>query len=181
MAGQRINQKGEVFGDYNDFTSFIPFKGTTGEGILWVNHESVTPEFLHSKTTAQLTHSKEEILKEQKMVGGSLLHLKKQKGIWELQKDSPYNRRLDGTTPIPFSHGYKIQGSSQAIGTLANCAGGQTPWKTILTSEENYDAFYGEAFLKKGKRSVKTLNKLNWWKQFPDPQNTTVGLWKWTP
>ncbi len=43
-----------------------------------------------------------------------------------------------------FSNKTKIQGASTAIGTLANCSGGVTPWRSILTCEENYDMFYGE-------------------------------------
>ena len=45
---------------------------------------------------------------------------------------------------INFDNDTIIEGSSTAIGTLANCSGGITPWRTILTCEENYDMFYGE-------------------------------------
>ncbi len=167
--GEVINSAGDAFGFNNDFTSFLPLNGSDSEGLLWVNHESVIPEFIHNKNSHELTRSKKEIIAEQKMVGGSILHIKKRDGKWKIQKDSSYNRRLDALTQIPFSHGHKIQGSTSAQGTLANCAGGQTPWKTFLTSEENYDIFYGEATLVKGKRSVGDFKKMGWHKQFPLP------------
>jgi secreted PhoX family phosphatase len=59
-------------------------------------------------------------------------------------QNSNYNRRLTGTTKIKFSGGIKVQGSRYAIGTFANCAGGVTPWNTVLTCEENYQDFYGD-------------------------------------
>ena len=56
---------------------------------------------------------------------------------------SPLNRRLNGHSPIPFDQG-PIAGKQQAMGTVANCAGGIAPWQTILSCEENYDKVYGE-------------------------------------
>lgn len=167
--GDVINPQQEVFGFNNDFNCYLPIENKTDEGLLWVNHESVIPEIIHNKQTKDLTRSREEIIKEQELVGGSIIHIKKQNGKWALQKDSQYNRRLHGRTKIPFSHGFKIQGSTNGIGTLANCAGGITPWKTFLTSEENYDTFYGEATIKNGKRTIKYVNKIDWHEKFPYP------------
>ena len=168
--GDPINQQGEVFGFNNDFTCFLPFNKK--EGLLWVNHESIIPEFVHGKNTEELSRSKDEILKEQELVGGSILHIKKTDGKWTFQKNSKYNRRLHGRTPIPFSGHHKILGSRQALGTIANCAGGFTPWNTFLTSEENYHHFYGEAFIKNGKRYVETkkaFKRFQWYRHFPLP------------
>lgn len=167
--GDAINSRGETFGFNNDFTCFIPFQGRNKEGLLWVNHESLIPEFLHKKSTHELTRSIAEITKEREQVGGSILHLKLNENTWEIVKNSTYNRRLSGTTPIPFSHGYKIMGSKKAIGTLANCAGGLTPWNTFLTSEENYDEFYGSARIENRRRVFLPESKLAWYKQFNLP------------
>lgn len=168
--GQTINKKNEIFGDNNDFTCFHPLNATSTEGLLWVNHESVTPEFIHERETDQLTRSINEIVKEQEMVGGSILHIKLVEGRWQHQLSSKYNRRIHGRTKIPFANGVSIQGSQSAVGTLANCAGGYTPWNTFLTSEENYDGFYGEASIVNGKREINYHKKRhNWYKQFPLP------------
>jgi secreted PhoX family phosphatase len=167
--GDPINKAGETFGFNNDFTSYMPLEDKVDEGLLWVNHESVLPEFIHNKDTHRLTRSINEVVKEQESVGGSILHLQQRNNQWSMVEGSPYNRRIHGRTPIAFSHGFKIQGSRKAIGTIANCAGGQTPWRTFLTSEENYDDFYGEAFLVNGKRTTLMKDRFNWWKRFNLP------------
>lgn len=169
--GEPINPQGDVFGCYNDFTCFLPFGNRHSEGLLWVNHESLSPEMLHGKDSHQLKRNREEIIQEQKMVGGSILHIRQnQQGHWGRVIDSKYNRRLDATTPIPFQGGVHIIGAKSARGTLANCAGGLTPWGTFLTSEENYDNFYGEACITQGQRKVnfKPMN-FGWHKHFPQP------------
>ena len=61
--GQKINKAGETFGFNNDFTCFLPFEKKLDEGLLWVNHESVIPQFIHNKNTSQLTRSINEIIK----------------------------------------------------------------------------------------------------------------------
>jgi secreted PhoX family phosphatase len=144
QEGQPIT-KNLKFGTNNDFLQFFELSGPE-HGILWVNHEYLTP-LLSSK----VERTKEVIEKERYFVGGSLVEIKKEKGEWVLIKDSVYNRRIDGTTVIPFAGGKEIMGKKEAIGTLANCAGGRTPWGTVLTCEENYDGFYGETDRKTGK------------------------------
>ena len=165
--GDPINEKGDVFGSNNDFICFLPMDQK--QGLLWVNHESIIPELVHLKNKSQLLRSKEEISKEQKLVGGSIIHIKKNQEKWFFEKNSKYNRRLHGQSSIPFSHGHKILGSNKAFGTLANCAGGLTPWNTFLSCEENFQDFYGDAFIINGKRYVKKEAKFQWHKHFPLP------------
>ena len=132
------------FGFNNDFIEWIPTSPTTG--ILWVNHEYPDPLFVSGYSTREkVPKSIEQIQKEKKSVGGSLLQLKKNPTTerWEGDFEHPMNRRLDATTPIAFAWPEPISGSRVATGTLANCAGGKTDWNTILTCEENYQFFYG--------------------------------------
>ncbi len=168
--GDIINSRQEAFGFNNDFTCFHPLNENGNEGLLWVNHEYPIPELIHNLETSKLTRSKKEIRTEQLTIGGSILHIKKNnENKWKIVNNSNYNRRLSATTPIPFSQQQSIQGKKIAIGTLANCAGGYTPWKTFLTSEENYDDFYGEAYIEKGRRVIRYRNHFDWYKQFPYP------------
>lgn len=134
--GDQINPT-HKFGFNNDFLAFHPL--AKDRGILWVNHEYVHPLFINGET-----RTKANVDKEMLEVGGSLLEIKFENANWQVVKNSSYNRRLDATTKIPFAWKDKIAGSHEAIGTMANCAGGKTPWGTILTCEENYDMFWGD-------------------------------------
>ena len=162
--GDTLNKK-EEFGYNNDYTAFIPLEGKKDEAIFWVNHEAPGPTIMNT-----LDRSKKSIDKERKAVGGSLIHIKRDKNDnWQVVKNSKYNRRLDGTSKIPFAGGVKIKGQQYAIGTFANCAGGVTPWGNVLTCEENYHDYYGEIdFYTKKKKRARGYN-LNWDKFYDLP------------
>lgn len=158
--GDQLNSS-EFFGFNNDYTAFLPLDGKDDEAILWVNHEAPNPLFVSG-----FERTKENVLKEQQSIGGSLTHLKKDSnGDWKLVANSKYNRRLDGNTKIPFSAGSIVAGKDHAFGTLGNCAGGVTPWGTVLTCEENYHDFYGEVDFKTNERFK---SRLSWEKFYPD-------------
>ncbi len=143
----RISEK-DSFGFNNDYLAYIPFDPKNPkEGLLWVNHEYVDPLFVSNfpRKTDVKTKTKEQVEKEMYEVGGSIVRIRQNdKGDWELVEDEKYNRRLNGFTMIPFDWDEPIRGKTTAMGTLGNCAGGVTPWGTILTCEENYQDFYGE-------------------------------------
>ena len=136
--GDVINEKGDTFGFNNDYTAIIP--SSSKECFMWVNHEYPNPLFIHGKTEKK---SKSHVDLERYSCGGSILKIQQNdSGHWQLKKNSKYNRRITGATPIPLSR--PVAGSSTAIGTMANCAGGVSPWGTILSCEENYQDYYGE-------------------------------------
>jgi secreted PhoX family phosphatase len=148
--GDKISDT-DHFGSHNDYTAMVPKPDGSGY-ILWVNHEYLNPLFIHGENLGT-SKTEDDVVKEMYEVGGSLLDLNRDaNGNWSLVQDSIYNRRLHGGTMIPFSNKTEILGQSVAMGTLANCAGGKTPWGTILTCEENYDSFYGERDTQTGER-----------------------------
>ena len=125
--GDEINER-ELFGDHNDYTAFKSINDNPNDGLLWVNHESMTPKIV-SNYQAGTAKTKEQVELELDAVGGSINRIRKNEaGKWELVKNDPYNRRLHGRTVIPFEWDEPIYGSTEAIGTIANCAGGLTPW-----------------------------------------------------
>ncbi len=142
--GDKLNDRLR-FGFNNDFNCFIPHKGTN-DGVLWTNHEYTNPLFVsgYNYRISRQERTKEQVDAEMKTVGGSLVRVRKIDGKWSYVPGHPMNRRLDGFTKIPFNWYEPILGANSAMGTLANCSGGLTPWGTILTCEENYDMFYGE-------------------------------------
>ncbi len=161
--GDKINSNGEIFGFNNDYLAVLPLKGSSS--LLWVNHEYVDPLFVSGVPFGK-DRTKKQMKNEMHSVGGSILEITQSGGEWALVPNSLYNRRITAFTKIPFSNGEKIQGSNVAVGTMANCAGGVTPWGTVLTCEENYDTFWGEArFDSLGKRHVDyTVAEWGWYK-----------------
>ena len=151
----------DFFGFNNDYNAFIPL--SKGRGILWTNHEYVNPIFLHGKRPTKKEITKKEVELEMYNVGGSLVEIKKNEDkTWSVVKDSKYNRRVTGLTEIPFADNVKIKNSKTAMGTLANCAGGVTPWGTVLTCEENYDSFYGD----RDSKNQKIKSSRHYWDKF---------------
>lgn len=167
------------FGSHNDYNAYFPL--TAERGILWTNHEYMEPLLIH-KHNDNKARTKSDIEKEMTEVGGSLVEIeriskKDDKGNeisseWKVIQNSKYNRRFDANTVIPFAGEKKVLGQSYARGTLANCAGGVTPWGTVLTCEENYHDFYGEvSYDAEGKRSKPSPSgyQYNWSKYFDRP------------
>jgi uncharacterized protein len=141
-----------VFGYNNDFIAFFPLPAgstSSGEGLLFVNHEYPSPLFQHgqrnpaAKTIAQIDIERDS-------VGNSVLHVKRDAaGVWRVVSPSPFNRRVTGrgpalafTGPLAANPAYPGVGT-QALGSLANCSGGITPWGTALSCEENYQDYAG--------------------------------------
>jgi secreted PhoX family phosphatase len=145
------------FGTHNDFLSFVPLDPASpeksGDALLWVNHEYLHPLLVTGAKDPTVKRPTSQILEEQEQVGGSIIHIRKDlgSGDWKLVQDERYNRRITARTRIPFAWDRPIAGATSAVGTLGNCGGGQTPWRTILTCEENYQEVYGERDFSSGK------------------------------
>lgn len=163
--GDAINSK-EQFGTHNDFLHFVPL--TANEGILWANHEYLHQVLLHNRKMTT-PRTKNELKKEKLSIGGSLVHLRKTNDKWNPVENSHYNRRITALTKIPFHKNQKIMGKTMAQGMVTNCGGGFTPWKTILTCEENYDIYYGDSTFKNKKRVFVPNKKMRWYEQTPNP------------
>lgn len=122
---------------------FVPKRASSRDGILVVNHEYVNPLFVGGysgsgpKTPAQLAA-------EQAAVGLSVMRVRRGKGgHWSVDADDDtYARRIDATTPITLTGpAAGIDDGPLVVGTLGNCSGGQTPWGTALSCEENFQEF----------------------------------------
>ncbi len=164
----------DTFGFNNDFTCFIPLdENNPKDGLLWVNHEYVNPIYVsdfnqYDFEEPRKHHTKAHVDKEMYNVGGSIVRIKEENGVWKVVKNDPHNRRITAHTPIQFNWDTPIKGKTTAIGTLANCSGGITPWNTFLTCEENYDDCYGEHVYDENNVVTRVPSKYNWWEDHYD-------------
>ena len=145
---------GMTFGYNADFTAFFPLRGHH-EGILWVNHEYAIPYYNTDWRSSRdatwdprVEPYKTLMAIEKDAVGGSLVHVRRrwgQAGAWQAVKGSRFNRRITAAGPLMPYDG-PVAGSSLvpeegALGSLANCSGGLTPWGTLISAEENFQSY----------------------------------------
>jgi len=147
------------FGYNCDFIGFHPLpQGTkaSDRGILCVNQEYTNANLmfagLGAGRDAPLKVTKAQAEAEIEAHGTSMVEIRRSGARWEVVAESRYNRRTTGTTPCTVSgpaagHALlKTKADSTGInvlGTLNNCAGGETPWGTYLTAEENFNGYFG--------------------------------------
>ena len=166
--GDPIN-KIDTFGFNNDFTCFIPLDDKNPkDGLLWVNHEYMNPLFVseYNYRNKSQERTKEQVDKEMYQVGGSIVRIKEENGTWNVVENDPLNRRITAKTPMKINWDSPIKGATTVVGTLANCSGGITPWKTFLTCEENYDNFYGETIYDQNNKPQHKPSTYYKWEQF---------------
>ena len=147
------------FGYNNDFIAVLPPQrgGRIGErALLWANHEYTNTNLmfpgLGSGREARGRVTAEQAEAELMAHGGSIVELERVEGRWKPAGHPRLNRRITGATPMTISgpaagHPRMRTGEDAAgtrvLGMLNNCAGGTTPWGTILTCEENFNVYFG--------------------------------------
>jgi secreted PhoX family phosphatase len=143
------------FGYDNDFIGYLPLPpGSTSStrGLLGVNHENAREIMWPGWDGKHETKTREMADVEIAAHGFTVVEIARDAGgVWRLVKDSPYNRRITGATPMslrgpaagsPLVRTRADQAGALALGTLNNCAGGVTPWGTFLTGEENIQGYF---------------------------------------
>jgi uncharacterized protein len=146
------------FGYDNDFLAFMPLpRGTTGasHGLLCANHERCTPQLMWPGMTAKTyanAMTAEHCAHEMASQGFSIIEIRNEGGRWRTLPESRYNRRLTARSARiriggPAAGHKRLQTRADpegklVIGTLNNCAGGVTPWGTVLTCEENFHSYF---------------------------------------
>jgi hypothetical protein len=139
-------------GDNHDGMHFFPLRGKSDkEGLLIMNHEYTNYEYLFG-AEFMTPWTADKVLKAQNAHGISVLHVRQHKGKWDIVRNSKYNRRITGNTPMQISGpaaGHSLMRTKadptgkRVLGTLNNCANGFTPWGTYLTCEENFNGYFG--------------------------------------
>jgi uncharacterized protein len=142
------------FGYNNDMITYHPLPAWNSDdsrrGLLCVNHEYVDPSMMFPNYTLA-AKTKEQADVELAAHGVSVIEVQEKFGVWEYNANSSFNRRITGETVIEITGpaaGDELMRTSydpmgtRVRGTLNNCAGGQTPWGTYLTAEENFNQYF---------------------------------------
>ncbi|MGH7265292.1 MAG: PhoX family protein, partial [Candidatus Rokuibacteriota bacterium] len=160
-AAQTGAKQALQFGYDCDFVGYLPLpqgSASSTRGLLGVNHENARWALMHHGWSepgyGQKTRTKTAELVEVEIAahGFSIVEITRRgDGSWAYVKDSPHNRRITGATPMairgpaaghPLMRTTADPAGTRALGTLNNCAGGVTPWGTILTGEENIQHYF---------------------------------------
>ncbi|MGE0715423.1 MAG: PhoX family phosphatase [Alphaproteobacteria bacterium] len=147
------------FGYNCDFVGFLPLprgSGASDRGLLFVNHEYTIAGLMFPGLGAE--GGKEKVSREQARIeqaahGASVVEIRRDGSGWTAV-EGRYNRRVTATTPTlisgPAAGNARLRTAADPTGRsvqgmLCNCAGGETPWGTILTCEENFNVYFSGA------------------------------------
>ena len=125
-------------------------------GLLAMNHEALTDEFLHVGGVTRLSATATarpaaEVDKEIPAHGISVVEVQKTGGIFAYNKASAYNRRITPQTPMQLNgpvrgnalvYTLHSTAGTNCRGTVNNCGSGYTPWGTYLSGEENWAGYF---------------------------------------
>ena len=154
---QTAAAQAKQFGYNNDFIGYFPLpfgtKNSDG-GLLVVNHEYTIPFLMFEGMTEKSymdLESQAHVDIEMAAHGASVVEVRKHNGRWSVVDKSPFARRVTATSPMRISgpaaghDRLKTKADTtgrRVLGTINNCAGGKTPWGTVLTAEENFNNYF---------------------------------------
>jgi uncharacterized protein len=136
-------------GMHHDAVEYFAIDKNPRHGLLAMNHEYTDDGLLH--TDGMKTWTADKVRKAQAAHGVSVVEVTEEGGTWQVKQNSKYARRITGNTPMQFSGpaaGHELLKTAadpqgmKPLGTLNNCAAGQTPWGTYLTCEENFNGYF---------------------------------------
>ncbi|HVE48630.1 MAG TPA: PhoX family phosphatase [Casimicrobiaceae bacterium] len=155
---QTADEQEVQFGMDNDFVAFMPLprgSNSSSRGLLCVNHERNSPQLAWPGMTADDAGSKltrEQCDTEMASQGHTIVEIRRASSAWEIVPDSAYTRRVTARSARirvsgPAAGHERMRTTADpegklVIGTLNNCAGGVTPWGTVLTAEENLQNYF---------------------------------------
>lgn len=141
------------FGFNCDYVGLLPVAGEEDHGLLVVNHEYTTASAMFPDGVYT---DEQKIEIEMYNHGMSVVRVRRGEvpGSWkqvELLSRAPENRRIHLDTKFfitgPAAGDDRLKTTedptgTRAYGTLNNCAGGMTPWGTVLSGEENFNQYF---------------------------------------
>ncbi|WP_328477438.1 PhoX family phosphatase [Actinoplanes sp. NBC_00393] len=156
LAKQTGKTQSKQFGYNNDFVGVIPLPGSKNRALLVVNHEYTNENLMFPNFVSQDALTLDQVEAAIAAHGLSVVEIERvgRTGQWVPVKGRrlAYNRRITAletefklTGPAAGTAALKTAldpRGTTVIGTLNNCAGGVTPWGTVLSGEENFNQYF---------------------------------------
>ena len=155
-AHQTADLQARQFGYNNDYLDIIMTGSNKGrEAILVANHEYTNEGIMFPPATTE-----DEANQQRRIAmaahGMSVVELRRRAAgqPWSYQVGRKRNRRITASTPFtlvgpaagsPLLRTIDDPTGRTVLGTLGNCAGGTTPWGTVLSGEENFNGYFRSA------------------------------------
>ncbi|HEY8456421.1 MAG TPA: PhoX family phosphatase [Actinopolymorphaceae bacterium] len=155
---QSAKAQRKQFGYNNDYVTIMPLRRRLfgpERALLVVNHEYTDEALMFRGWTDGASAPLEQLRIAQAAHGLSVVEIERvgRSGRWKLVTTGrrPFNRRITATTPFVVTgpaagHELLQTGADptgrRVLGTLNNCAGGTTPWGTVLSGEENFNQYF---------------------------------------
>ncbi len=151
---QTAEAQSKQFGYNNDYVGFVPLpQGSDNpeHGLLAINHEYTNDKLMFPGGPAGADLNQEQADITRMAHGLSVIEVVRQDGAWRVVTGSAYARRItpdtEGVIAGPAAGSERLITSIspdgvRSLGTYGNCAGGVTPWGTILTGEENVQNYF---------------------------------------
>ncbi|MCK6095255.1 PhoX family phosphatase [Micrococcus sp. EYE_162] len=167
------------FGYNNDYLNIISDGGDDRSGYLVSNHEYTNENIMFSPEYI-ISHRKDVVDAGIQSHGLSVVELERAKRgqKWEYVQGGRRNRRITGTTPFKVTGpaaGHALLKTvedptgTRVLGTLNNCAGGTTPWGTVLSGEENFNQYFkGRGTAEEKRYGIGTKATQRGWELFYD-------------
>ncbi len=156
-AGQSATAQARQFGYNCDYLALLDLPGERDRKILVANHEYTDEVLMFAGyNAANPTRAQVEIAWAAHGMSVVALEENRRNGRLSPVRGHRLNRRVTATTPIEFTGpaaGSALLKTSAdpagrtVLGTLNNCGGGMTPWGTVLSGEENFNQYFGNADL----------------------------------
>ncbi|MFJ2621572.1 PhoX family protein [Glutamicibacter sp. NPDC087344] len=149
---QSARKQAEQFGYNCDYLDIIVDKYSGRTGVLVANHEYTNEDMMFASDWFE--NNKDEARRiAMNAHGFSIVEVSRKKNNkkWTYVRGGERNRRITMSTefavdgPAAGSNLLKTRADrkgTKILGTLNNCAGGTTPWGTILSGEENIDQYF---------------------------------------
>jgi uncharacterized protein len=148
--GSDNSEHGLLHSNHEYTTQALMFPGWTkldaGEGIAEDDRAGAIEDASLAAQTPEQTRI------EMMAHNGSVIEVRKENGAWTVVPDSQYARRITLDTEMgisgPAAGHARLKTSAdptgtKVFGTINNCAGGKTPWGTVLMAEENFHGNFG--------------------------------------